>query len=57
MEQIEVLNRLYGPVCNQCNKIQNHLKSYGYVTKKGFIIIIPLEIKVAIGLQSSIQFQ
>lgn len=36
MDDIEVLNSIYEPICNQCKEIQNNLKDNGYVSKKVF---------------------
>lgn len=36
MEDIEMLNSIYEPICQQCKDIQNNLKHNGYVSKKGF---------------------
>lgn len=36
MEDIEVLNSIYRPICQKCKDIQDNLKDNGYESKKGF---------------------
>lgn len=36
MEDIEILNSIYEPICKRCKDIQNNLKDNGYENIKGF---------------------
>lgn len=36
MDNMDILNKIYEPICNQCKEMENLLKENGYVCKKGF---------------------